>query len=364
MNIYKFFRPLVFSLNPEFSHNLAIKFLKSTPNFAILFCLNRKYKNLQNKVCNIDFDNPIGLAAGFDKNAEIAHVLAKFGFGFLEVGTVTPKAQLGNAKPRIFRLIRDRAIINRLGFNNKGADYFANNVEKILFESLDKKLVFGVNIGKNKDSVDGLEDYLSLMQKFYIKAPYITINISSPNTANLRDLQKDEQLEIFLSAVMDKKNELKEKCNRDTPIFLKIAPDLTYEEQEKIANAVIKYQIDGVIISNTTISREFNLKSRFASKEGGLSGKPLFEKSNEILCNFYRLTEGKVPLIGVGGVSCAADAYKKIKSGASLVQIYSAFIYQGFGLVEKIKKDLSKMVEKDGFENISQAIGADVRKHH
>lgn len=361
MNIYKFFRPLVFLLNPEFSHNLAIKFLKSTPNFATLFCLNRKYENLQTKVCNIEFDNPIGLAAGFDKNAEIVPVLAKFGFGFLEVGTVTPKAQLGNVKPRIFRLIRDRAIINRLGFNNKGSDYFANNVEQILFESVDKKLVFGINIGKNKDSADGLKDYLYLMQKFYIKAPYITINISSPNTANLRDLQKDEHLESFLSGIMNKKNELKEKCNRDTPIFLKIAPDLTYEEQEKIANAVLRYKIDGVIISNTTISREFNLKSRFASKEGGLSGKPLFDKSNEILCNFYKLTEGKIPLIGVGGVFSAEDAYQKIKSGASLVQIYSAFIYRGFGLVERIKKDLSKMVVEDGFENISQAIGSNTK---
>ncbi|MDX2083175.1 MAG: quinone-dependent dihydroorotate dehydrogenase [Rickettsiales bacterium] len=348
--IYQIFRPIIFKINAETAHNLAINFLKFCPKTATVFCLNRDYPNLQTKLWSLDFANPIGMAAGFDKNAEVAATLAKFGFGFVECGSVTPKPQSGNDSPRIFRLEQDLAIINRLGFNNLGAEVFAKNITKI-------SCPLGINIGKNKDTEDALLDYLPLIEKFYQTASYITVNISSPNTKNLRDLQNESSLNLFLSEIVKKKNELQKIHQKNTPILLKVAPDLTINEQEKIAATVLSNQIDGMIISNTTIARDLNLKSSQSSQAGGLSGAPLFIKSNEVLKNFYKFTEARIPLIGVGGIASAADAYEKIKCGASLVQIYSAFIYQGFGLVEKIKKELSEMVKKDGFKNISSAIG-------
>jgi dihydroorotate dehydrogenase len=353
MNLYKIFRPLVFKLEPEKAHDLAMNFLQFTPNLATTFALNRTYDNLSTKLWDLDFKSPIGMAAGFDKNARAFATLSKFGFGFVEVGSVTPKPQAGNAKPRIFRLKEDEAIINRLGFNNLGADIFAKNLEN---NSSRFSGVLGINIGKNKDTENALDDYLPLIERFYEKADYITINISSPNTKNLRDLQNEDQLDLFLSEIAKKKNELKNLHNKSTPILLKIAPDLEIVQQEQIAATIIKNQIDGIIISNTTIARP-ELKSSFAAETGGLSGKPLLNKSNQVLRSFHKLTEGKIPLIGVGGVSSAADAYEKIKCGASLVQIYSAFIYQGFGMVDEVKKELSEMVTRDGFANISQAVG-------
>ncbi len=344
--IYNFVRPLIFKLDPEIAHNLAINFLKFLPRAATISVLNREYENLKQNLWNLDFANPFGMAAGFDKNAEVALTLAKFGFGFVEVGTVTPKAQIGNEKPRIFRLEEDRAIINRLGFNNSGAENFAKNVEKF-FPQI--KIPLGINIGKNKDTEDAISDYLLLLERFGDKASYITINISSPNTKNLRDLQKEDQLDLFLSEIMKRK--------KKAPILLKVAPDLNVDEQEKIAEIVLKNKIDGMIISNTTIDRNLNLKSKYASESGGLSGAPLFKKSNEVLKNFHKFTQGQIPLVGVGGIASASDAYEKIKCGASLVQIYSAFIYQGFGLVEEIKKELSELVAKDGFKNVSESIG-------
>jgi len=354
MSLYQFFRPLVFKIEPENAHNLAINFLKSCPRAASLLSLSRDYDNLQQKLWNIDFTNPIGMAAGFDKNAETALTLEKFGFGFVEVGTVTPKPQVGNDKPRIFRLEKDRAIINRLGFNNLGADVFAKNISKI---NQQIQIPLGINIGKNKDTQEALDDYLPLLERFYEQATYITVNISSPNTKNLRDLQNENYLDGFLAAIMQKKNELKNSSKKDRPVLLKVAPDLSLQEQEKIAEIVLKNQVDGMIISNTTIDRELNLKSPQVNETGGLSGAPLFKKSNEVLKNFYKFTEGKIPLIGVGGIASAEDVYEKIKCGASLVQIYSAFIYEGFGLVEKIKKDLSLKLQEDGIQNISQIIG-------
>ncbi len=358
MSFYQTFRPIIFKLDPENAHNLAINFLKFFPRFATLFAINRDYENLHTKLCGLDFKSPIGMAAGFDKNAEVALTLEKFGFAFVECGTVTPFAQKGNERPRMFRLTEDCAIINRLGFNNYGADFFAKNIEAIS----DKiSIPLGINIGKNKDTQDALSDYLFLLNKFYAKASYITLNISSPNTKNLRDLQKEDQLDLFLSTIINRKNELKNQYKKNTPILLKVAPDLDLEEQEKIAETAIKNTIDGIIISNTTIARNFNLKSKLATETGGLSGAPLFYNSNEVLKNLYKFTNGKIPLIGVGGISSADDAYEKIKCGASLVQIYSAFIYQGFGLVEKIKKELSEKISADGFKNISQAVGVLVK---
>ena len=358
MSLYQIFRPAIFKLDPEVAHNAAINFLKFCPKTATLFALNRDYDNLKQKLWDIDFPNPIGMAAGFDKNAETALTLEKFGFGFVEVGTVTPKPQAGNDKPRIFRLEQDRAIINRLGFNNLGADFFAKNITQIRQEI---QIPLGINIGKNKDTENALEDYLPLLERFYEQATYITVNISSPNTKNLRDLQNENYLDGFLAAIMTKKNELKNSSQKNRPVLLKIAPDLTLLEQEKIAEVAMKNQLDGVIISNTTIDRNLTLKSSQLNETGGLSGSPLFQKSNEVLKNFYKLTNGKIPLIGVGGISSADDVLEKIKCGASLVQIYSAFIYQGFGLVEKIKKDLNNKIERDGFRKISEVIGSAVK---
>ncbi len=353
MSIYQILRPLIFKIDPEVAHNSAINFLKFCPKTATLFSVKRDYENLRSKLWGLDFSNPIGMAAGFDKNAEVAATLEKFGFGFVECGTVTPLAQIGNERPRIFRLAEDRAIINRLGFNNLGAEIFEKNLPKI-------SVPLGINIGKNKDTEEALRDYLLLLEKFYQKASYIAVNISSPNTKNLRDLQNENQLDLFLSEIAKKKNELKNLHKKNTPILLKVAPDLSESEQEKISETVIKNQIDGIIISNTTIDRDLNLKSKNALEAGGLSGASLFKKSNAALKNFYKFTEGKIPLIGVGGISSVADAYEKIKCGASLVQIYSAFIYQGFGLVEKIKKELSEKVAADGFKNVSEAVGSKI----
>ena len=353
MNLYKIFRPAIFQMEPENAHDAAIKFLSFTPNLAAICASNQQYENLRQNLWGLDFANPIGMAAGFDKNAACFVALEKFGFGFVEVGTVTPKPQSGNDKPRLFRLKEDEAIINRLGFNNLGAQIFAQNIENNLSKL---RGILGINIGKNKDTQNAADDYLLLLEKFYKEASYITVNISSPNTKNLRDLQSEEQLDLFLQTLMKRKNQLKNLHKKNTPLLLKIAPDLTLQEQERIAETALENEIDGLIISNTTISRP-QLNSSQASETGGLSGKPLLEKSTQVLANIYNFTEGKIPLIGVGGVASAADAYAKIKAGASLVQIYSAFIYQGFGLVEEIKKELSELLKKDGFENIAQAVG-------
>ncbi len=358
MNIYQFFRPLIFKIEPEKAHNLALNYLKFLPKFSALLSAPKNYENLNNSVWNLNFSNPIGMSAGFDKNAEIIMPLFNFGFGFVEAGTTTPIPQTGNEQPRIFRLIEDRAVINRLGFNNLGANYFYDNLSKINKTS---SQIIGVNIGKNKDTIDSSADYILLLEKFYNHADYITINISSPNTKNLRDIQNENLLNDFLQKIAKHKIDLQKISNKNTPILLKIAPDLEYEQQKNIAKIVLDNAIDGVIISNTTIERNINLKSSKSVEIGGLSGKPLFEKSTEVLRNFYRLTDGKIPLIGVGGISNANDAYAKIKNGASLVQIYSAFIYQGFGLVEDIKKQLSENLKKDGFKNISEAIGCSVK---
>ena len=354
MNIYQFFRPLIFKIEPEKAHNLALNYLKFLPKFSSLLSVPKNYENLNNSLWNLNFLNPIGMSAGFDKNAEIIMPLFNFGFGFVEAGTTTPIAQTGNDQPRIFRLIEDQALINRLGFNNLGADYFYDNLSKI---NKNSSQIIGVNIGKNKDTIDASSDYILLLEKFYDHADYITINISSPNTKNLRDLQNESLLNDFLQKISQCKNNLQKISHKNTPILLKIAPDLELEQQKNIAKIVMDNAIDGIIISNTTIERNFNLKNSKSVESGGLSGKPLFEKSNEVLRNFYRLTDGKIPLIGVGGISSAQDAYIKIKNGASLVQIYSAFIYQGFALVEEIKKQLSENLKKDGFKNISEAIG-------
>jgi len=333
-------KKILFNLDPENAHNIAIALLKKYPNFA--FPKTTEYNNLKNNIFGLDFANPIGMAAGFDKNAEIFHKLFNFGFSFVECGTVTIKPQKGNPKPRLFRLKKDKAILNSMGFNNNGIDVFLKSIQKYSINNN----ILGINIGKNKDAKNNSNDYVNLIKKSHQFCKYITINISSPNTKNLRNLQQKEHLDQFIKEVFA----IKESENIKIPILLKIAPDLNEKQQEEIANIALKYKIDGLIISNTTMSI-------FKNKPAGLSGEPLLDKSNIILKNIFQMTQKKIPIIGVGGVSNANDVYKKIQLGASLVQIYTAFIYQGFTLVEEIKRQLSQMVKKDGLSSISEAIG-------
>lgn len=349
---YSIIKKILFKLDPETAHDLAINILSYAPRFCSLFANSKNYDNLAQDLFGLHFSNPIGLAAGFDKNGKAIKSLANFGFGFIEVGTVTPKAQLGNAKPRLFRLNEDEAIINRFGFNNAGAEAMLQNVVR------NKNCLLGINIGKNKDSANDASDYIYLLNKFSQHCSYITINISSPNTANLRELQQIDQLSIFLTAIKD----CYQKIDKKPPIFLKVAPDLTIDQQQLIANLVLQHNwISALIVSNTTIDRNNKLINKQQTQSGGLSGKPLFALSTAVLANFYRFGQGQIKLIGVGGISNGEQAYQKIIHGASLLQLYSALIYNGFGLVERIKAELSQILQQQGFTNIAEAIGIAIK---
>jgi len=355
MSLFKASKPLIYKLDPEKAHNTAISLLKRN---LVPSQTQYLHPNLESTILGLDFKHPVGLAAGFDKNAEAIPALFNQGFSFIEAGTVTPIAQDGNDKPRLFRLEDDEAIINRMGFNNKGIEYFHRNIKKAKLKS--RKSIIGANIGKNKNSPNDASDYLTLLDKIYGDSDYITINISSPNTPNLRQLQKKETLEELLKEITDKKKELSDNLEKNIPILLKIAPDLNKNDCNDIVNAVMKYDISGIIVSNTTISRPESLKNNNKNEQGGLSGKPVFDLSTETLKEIYKLSGGNIPLIGVGGIFNGFDAYKKIKSGASLIQIYSCLIYEGFEAINKINKELSELLEKDGFANISEVIGSDI----
>lgn len=354
MASYSLLRPFLFQLDAEKAHHLAISALR----FGLYPWANsrRNYPNLRQTIAGINFENPIGLAAGFDKNAECISSLWKAGFGFLEAGTVTPKPQSGNPKPRLFRLEPDEAIINRLGFNNKGENNFKRNIK--YFQQLsENKEIFGINIGKNKTTEDPVADYLHLLHELYNLSAYITINISSPNTPGLRSIQSAEMLDDFLSQISKLGNQLQVEHAKRTPLFLKIAPDVSEEELRDICTLSLAHGLDGLIVTNTTLSRPASLKSRYKHEAGGLSGRPLFALSTETLRKAYRFTEGKIPLIGVGGVASADDAWEKIRAGASLVQIYSALIYQGLEMIPRVVRELSERVEREGFANIREVIG-------
>lgn len=363
---YKFIRPFLFLLPPETAHNLAIYLLSNNllPKTNNNLLADYKDKSIcreyiGTKFCGIDFLSPVGLAAGFDKNAQAMKSLSEQGFGFLEFGTVTPEAQSGNKKPRLFRLTSDKAVINRMGFNNDGVELFSQKLRQWKYSPLsNKEIIVGANIGRNKNSPNDSSDYLKCMERIYGLCNYITINISSPNTANLRAISNKETLDAFIADIMREKGKLAEKKRCDVPIFLKISPDETDKNLENIADICLKHKVDAVIISNTTLTDNHSDKN-FAEKhlKGGLSGKPLFKKSTKKLSHFYKVSNGKIPLIGVGGISTADDAYEKIKSGASLVQVYSALVYQGFDLVNDINEGLIKLVQADGFKNISEAVG-------
>lgn len=332
------------SVDPEAAHGLAIKALKiglvpsaGTPTSP----------RLKTNLAGMDLPNPLGLAAGFDKNAEVLHPLSRSGFGFIEVGAITPRAQPGNPKPRLFRLTEDQAAINRFGFNNDGMDAAASKLA-----ARPKGGVIGLNLGANKDSEDRASDFAKVLSTCGKHLDFATVNVSSPNTEKLRDLQGKAALSGLLAGVMD----VRAGLDRPIPVFLKIAPDLTEDEIAEIAEVALETGISGIIATNTTLSRE-GLKSAHRDEMGGLSGAPLFEKSTRVLAQLSKLTAGKLPLIGVGGVSNADQAYGKIKAGASAVQLYTALVYGGMGLVKEIVTGLDQRLERDGFSNVAEAVG-------
>jgi dihydroorotate dehydrogenase len=297
----------------------------------------------------LNFPNPVGLAAGFDKNGEVPDAMLRQGFGFVEIGSVTPRPQPGNPRPRLFRLSEDFAVINRMGFNNHGLDYAAARL------SARKRVgIVGANLGKNKDSADAVADYVAGVERLGPLSDYLVINISSPNTPGLRALQGKEPLKALIDGVA--------KVLNGRPLLLKIAPDLTAEDRADIAEVALASPLSGLIVSNTTIERPASLRSTNAKETGGLSGQPLFQPSTEVLSDMYRLTGGKLPLVGVGGIGSAAQAYAKIRAGASLLQLYSALVYRGPALVGEINRGLAKLLRQDGFASLSEAIGADA--HH
>ena len=339
-------------LPPESAHQLTIKLLKSS--LTISGKKTEEFNALKQTILGIDFANPLGLAAGFDKNAEVIKPMLSYGFGFVEVGTITPRPQKGNPKPRVFRLKEDEAIINHLGFNNEGSEKILKNL-KSFYSSDYLSGVVGINIGKNKSTENDIDDYLYCIDKLSDYGNYITINISSPNTPGLRDLQLRGRIESLVKKIQHKQNEIEQLNNK--PIFIKISPDLDDEQLRDIALMSLANNVNGLIISNSTLKRSNTLSSLYKNEVGGLSGKPLFIDSTIILKKMYSLTNGQIPLIGVGGITNGNECYEKIKAGASLVQLYTALVYQGPKVVDKILKELNSLVLTDGYKNIFEAVG-------
>ena len=323
-------------LNPELAHNLTINILSKTGASPLSFFYRQSAEFSPVEVMGLQFRNRVGLAAGFDKNGEAIDAFEAMGFGFVEVGTVTPKAQPGNTKPRLFRLKKSKAVINRLGFNNKGVDNLVSNLK-----ARKSKIPVGVNIGKNKSTPieHAQKDYIFCMEKVYEHASYITINISSPNTKNLRSMQSGALLDDLLGSLKEKQQSLTNSEGRYVPLVLKIAPDLTKEEVGLIAEALLNYEFDGVVATNTTVDRSSIMHESNAYQEGGLSGAPLCQKSTEVITLLYEYLGDKVPIIGVGGITSVIDGKQKLEAGAQLLQLYTGFIYEGLPLI----KDLAKI---------------------
>ncbi|WP_460274030.1 quinone-dependent dihydroorotate dehydrogenase [Celeribacter sp. ULVN23_4] len=336
-------------LDPETSHKLALTALR-----AGLAPLPGPVTSsrLETTFAGMKMPNPVGLAAGFDKNAEAIPQLSRAGFGFIELGAATPRPQPGNPKPRLFRLTEDKAVINRFGFNNDGMEEITNRLARCRHSHHRTEIPVGLNLGANKDSDDRAADFAKVLSHCGNFIDFATVNVSSPNTEKLRDLQGPEALEALLAGVMDARKAL----SHNVAVLLKIAPDLDRTELSEIAEVARKSGIDGVIATNTTLSRD-GLKSSHKTEAGGLSGRPLFEKSTRVLAQLSRDLGGDVPLIGVGGISSALDAYTKIRAGASLVQVYSAMVYHGLSLAPRIARGLDELLKKDGFDNVSEAVG-------
>jgi dihydroorotate dehydrogenase len=342
---YQFARPFLFKADAESAHNLSLTALKLLPIPSV----GADSPSLAQTFAGLHFANPIGLAPGYDKNAEVPVEILKLGFGFTEVGTLTPLPQEGNPKPRLFRLVEDEAVINRMGFNNAGQQAASALLRNIPDQARTGPI--GINIGANKDSADRVADYVIGVRDMEALADYLTVNISSPNTPGLRALQDKAALDDLLAQVMAART-------RATPVFLKVAPDLQPADIDDIVGVAMARGIAALIVSNTTISRPA-LLSRHAGEAGGLSGAPLRDMAQQRIIDFRKASGGQMPLIGVGGIASAQDAYARIRAGASLVQIYSALVYQGPGLARKINKQLARLLQADGFTNITEAIGVD-----
>ena len=345
--MFSILRPYIFSLDPEVAHDLAINSLKVNFLPKSIFKVKDE-KMLETNLFEKRLPNPIGLAAGFDKSAEVYNSLFKFGFGFIEVGTVTPKKQLGNPKPRIFRLEQDKALINRLGFNNHGSEI----IKKRIFENQPHGFL-GINIGPNKDTANKEDDYYLCLSRLSSCAGYVTINISSPNTEGLRDFHNYAEMEKLLSGITKIRKEQKIK----QPIAIKISPDINDNEISKIIELIQKFEIQGVVLSNTTDSNRKYLKDVKKNEIGGLSGKPLEEISTSLIKKFYKLTQGKIKIIGVGGVDSGQSAFEKIAAGANVVQLYTGMVYKGPNIVKEIKKELISILKKENFSNIEEVVG-------
>ncbi len=341
MTLYPLLRPLAFALDAEAAHRATVRALKLLPAGRPAAA----DPVLAIRVAGLDFPNPVGLAAGFDKDAEVFPQMLGFGFGFVEVGTLTPRPQTGNPRPRLFRLTEDHAVINRMGFNNRGLEAAKQRLERRR-----RRGIVGVNIGANKDSADRIADYVAGVRTMAPIADYLTVNVSSPNTPGLRGLQGKGALEALLAAVMAARGA------SGPPVFLKIAPDLDRAAVDDVVEVVTAASVDGLIVANTTVSRP-SLRSRWRDEAGGLSGSPLKALALERLRDVHKATGGKLPLIAAGGIASGADAYERIRAGASLVQLYSALVYEGPGLARRICRELKALLARDGFARIADAVG-------
>ena len=381
-NFYRQLRPFLFAGNAEKVHERMLSSVEFISKIPGMLPLLRKVFFQENPLLHTQLfdnviDNPIGLAAGFDKDGRIHPALFALGFGFVEIGTVTPHAQKGNPRPRLFRLPEDQAVINRMGFNNQGAWKMAERLvaKTLKIKSADADLfevsgdypanissgMLGINIGKNKDTTleNATDDYVSALSTLHPFADYFTLNISSPNTENLRNMQEKEALRILLDSVCARRDELDRNHSRNTPLLVKLAPDLDEDALKNSVRVMQEFSIQGVIATNTTVARPV-LKSKYRTETGGLSGKPLQKRSTEMIRTLFAELGTDIPIIGVGGIFNGADAYEKIKAGAAAVQIYTALIYEGPGLVRKVKAELADLLERDGYKSVSEAVGADL----
>jgi dihydroorotate dehydrogenase len=343
--------PLLRWFDPEDAHRMAIQGLRLLPPVR----QRPDDSKLAVRAFGLNFPNPIGMAAGFDKSAEAPDALLRLGFGFVEIGSVTPKPQVGNPRPRLFRLERDEAVINRMGFNNDGAEVVLRRLAARAHQSG----IVGVNVGANKDSPDRVADYVKLIETFAPVASYFTVNVSSPNTPGLRNLQQSAQLDDLLAKVIDARERVRTNAG-DSPVLLKIAPDLSLAELDDVVHIARSRRVDGMIVANTTLARPSTLReTNRAREQGGLSGRPLFRLSTRMVAETYVRAEGAFPLIGVGGIDSGGAALTKIRAGASLIQLYSSLIYKGLGLVEDIKNDLASTLLRTGRDSLSEIVGAD-----
>ena len=341
------FRSLIFKIDPETAHTLAIKSLKLNL-VSNIFNKDMGDSMFESTLFGKTIDNPIGIAAGFDKNAEVYNPLFKLGFGFVEVGTITPLEQYGNPKPRVFRLVEDQALINRLGFNNLGSENVSSRIRANSPNGL-----LGINVGPNKDTKNRLNDYLIGLRTFHDIADYITVNISSPNTENLRNFHEETKFDELMNLI----NKEKIKLNSKIPIVVKISPDILDNQINIISEILLRYKVSAIIVSNTSESNRENLKNILKHQKGGLSGKPIEEKSNKLITKFYKLLRGKIEIIGVGGIDSGKSAYEKFLAGASYVQLYTGMVFQGPNIVGKIKKELKEILIADGVKNFKEIVG-------